>query len=152
NNEFVSFDGSFALQNSRGLIYKDGVAANFTLNSSGVTGQTLTDTNGNSISCTFSQGAITGCTDTVGRHITFTTDPSSGVPLSMTYQDSSGTSRSITFQYAHFVPSYPFGSGACVISRPTFAAPGPLLLTSVTLPNNLTYRFDYYLNPDGTTT
>src|SRR5262249_11293284 len=97
--EYASFDGSFTLSTSRGVIYKDGVTANVTQNSSGLTGQTLTDTNGNSISCTLSQGAITGCTDTVGRHISFTTDASSGVPLSMTYLDSSGTSRSITFQY-----------------------------------------------------
>src|SRR5262249_15911856 len=44
-----SFDGSFALYTTRGLIFKDGVTASYTQNASTITGESLTDTNGNFI-------------------------------------------------------------------------------------------------------
>jgi RHS repeat-associated protein len=152
-----SFDGSFALYTSRGLTYKDGVVASYSQSGSTITGESLTDANGNVISCAFSGGNPffanpTGCTDTLGRHITYGPDPVTGLPGSMTYTDSSGVSRTITFQYAPFTLNYLFTDGTFCNDRGVLSPPSTYLLTSVTLANNLSYSFQYLANADGSTT
>jgi RHS repeat-associated protein len=153
-----SFDGSFALYTTRGLTYKDGVVASYSQNGGSIAAETLTDTNGNFINCAFTGGNPffanpTGCTDTLGRHITYTSDPVTGLAGSMTYLDSSGVSRSVTFHYLPFTLKYPFADGNSCNDRGDLHTPaGTYLVTSVTLANGLSYGFEYFVNGDGTTT
>src|SRR5262245_45119841 len=111
-NQYASHDGSFALvtelsNTEKSLTEKNGLTSTFTVTEGNVTGQSLTDTNGNRIACTASHGVLTGCTDTLGRQIGFTLDPASRVPLTMSYPDSSGTTRTITLHYSTFTLGYP---------------------------------------------
>jgi len=158
-NQYASYDGSYLLltevsSTEVSLIAKNGTTARFTTNSGNVTGETLTDTNGNTVACTASNGVLTGCTDTMGRQVGFTLDPASNAPVTMSYLDSSGTTRIVNFHYSTFTVSYPLGSpasgGPCGISRPSPS--NHALLTSVTLANGLSYNFEYLTNPDGSTT
>src|SRR5262249_1908652 len=75
-----------------------------------------------------------------------------GLPGSMTYTDSSGVSRTVTFQYAPFTLNYPFTDGTFCNDRGFLAPPNNYLLTSVTLANNLRYDVQYFANGDGSTT
>ena len=148
-----SFDGSFALLTSRGLIYPDGTTAGYALDSQeNPTFESLTDTNGNLMTCSFSSVGPTGCTDTLGRQITYALDPASGQLGSVTYLDSSGISRSVTFQYTPFTLNYPFRGGNSFCTDNGATPFNDYLLTSVTLANGLKYTFEYFANTDGSTT
>lgn len=148
-----SIDGSFALLSGNSLVYKDGTIASFTTGTTRT--QSLTDTNGNVIQCSFSgSSSLTGCVDTVGRDIGFTNNGPAGLPDTMTYLDSSGASQKITFQYQTFNLNYPFrdsGKSFCIDSGTKSLGQIPML-TSLTLANGLRYAFQYFINSDGSTT
>ena len=153
-----TFDGSFALLTSRGLIYKDGVTASNVGTQLPPTGETLTDSNGNMITCSYTiAGGVstpTGCIDTLGRQIGFSF-PSASSSGTMTYTDSSGTTRTITLQYTSYTLKYPFtdsGQTFCFLRNPNDSFGPAKLLTSLTLPNGLSYTFQYLINPDGSST
>ncbi len=151
-----TFDGSFALLTSRGLTYKDGVTAVGNLgNSLQPFQETLTDTNGNKITCAFAESDISGvptsCSDTLNRQITFTPD-ANGLLSSISYVDSSGAARSITFHYTQFTVNYPFSESNPVCNWRGFTPVSVPLLTSITLANGLSYNFQYLVNSDGSTT
>jgi hypothetical protein len=146
-----SFDGSFTLYTNRGVTFKDGTVATFSQTGAFITSETLTDTNGNFFNCSFSGGNLTGCVDTLGRHITYAADPVTGLPGTMTYSDSSGTSRNISFHYSPYTLNYPYLDGTLCIDRGA-AAVNTYLLTSITLANGLSYAFQYQTNSDGSTT
>src|SRR5258708_3184845 len=97
---------------------------------------------------------VSTCVDTVSRHISFVPDPVTGLPGTMTYADSSGASRSITFQYAPVALDYLYkdGNGNVCSDGGTAGPKSTYLLTKITLANNLHYDFQYFFNTDGTTT
>ncbi|PYU20278.1 MAG: hypothetical protein DMG32_22715, partial [Acidobacteria bacterium] len=101
----------------------------------------LVDTDGNKISIQGTSSPfnpypqVTSVTDTVGRVITITYPTNAA---SISYKDSSGTTRTISLAYTS------------VALHPTFTQPAydggsynQNLLTTLTLPNNLTYSFQY---------
>src|SRR5262249_36942369 len=73
-------------------------------------------------------------------------------PQTVTYLDSSGISRTITFSYTTYTVRYPFGGTTSNCLQSGGAAVNLPLLTGITLANNLSYRFEYLNNGDGTTT
>jgi len=150
--DYWSFDGTYmrvldANSDNRVARYKDGVAVTYSYSG----GQAvLKDTSGNYISCAYSPTLVFGtCTDTLGRLVTF--NYSNGLLQSITYVDSSGTTRAITFTYQTFTLEYPLAWLAdtpCPWINPNCAGMegGPAsLLTRVSLPNNLSYEFSYVL-------
>jgi RHS repeat-associated protein len=158
-----SFDGSFALLTNRGLTYKDGVTASYNVGPYGPpTSEVLTDTNGNTISCSYPSRtsaillftAPVQCLDTLGRLTNFNF-PSSSTVGTTTYTDSSGTVQTITLHFASFTLKYPFtdsGQTYCFLRNPNYSQGSFKLLTSITLPNGLSYQFQYLMNADGSTT
>jgi RHS repeat-associated protein len=156
SGEFASTDGSFALLRSgptSEMIYKDGIRASISGNQYSSFQQSLKDTNGNIISCSStSTGLLVQCVDTLGRQISFTSDPTSRLLQTITYLDSSGISRSISFQYSPFTLYFPFinSSPSCREGVPPPKA--VQLLTGITLANGRSYQFQYLPNGDGTTT
>ncbi len=76
--------------------------------------------------------------DTVGREVDFVW--TSGRLTSITYKDSGGTPRTITLAYSGFTvnPSFSKPLGNYVVGGGTWQ-----MLSTITLPNNLTYTFDY---------
>jgi RHS repeat-associated protein len=122
----------------------------------------ITDTNGNLISCT----PLT-CTDTLGRTINFNwTDNTFTMPVrdnllqNISYKDSSGTLQTITFTYQNLGSHYPMtwlSGGSYTAQGNTCSYTcyetgtlgwGTWLLTSVTLPSGKSYQFEYVPNPD----
>lgn len=176
NGPYQSFDGSYvrllAAWNDgpyapETALLKDGststvVRTNLIPGYSDLYTSTRTDTNGNQIVCTVVWGrnmTPLNCTDTVGRTISVpffaTAQPT------MTYTDSGGVPQQITFAYQMANLSYPWlslDSYLCYAPPYYDVYPGctmngmgtSLLLTSVTLPNGLSYRFEYLTNSDGT--
>ncbi|HEX7288579.1 MAG TPA: RHS repeat-associated core domain-containing protein [Candidatus Angelobacter sp.] len=151
--QLASFDGSFAYYDGQEMRFKDGSTARIFLDTNSVWTQTLADNNGNTIQCTLaSKGSLAGCIDTLGRAITVTSDAFWQLPQTLTYIDSGGASRSISFQYGTFTLKYPFGAANQYCN---WGSPNPIsapLLTGVTLANGLSYQFQYLINADGTTT
>jgi RHS repeat-associated protein len=127
------------------LKYKNGLT--YSYDSSG--NQSLTDTNGNLISCAAPSG-IMSCTDTLGRVITYTPG------TSVSYKDSSGTTQTISFTTTPYTLEYPPSDVPSWYALPCHCGgPGTgtsNLITKVTLPNNLSYEIQYVMNSDGTTT
>jgi RHS repeat-associated protein len=167
---YWSFDGTYARYDwtTFWMRYKDGVAAR-TLwwpNPTTQSESTLRDTNGNYIRCTTtvttSPPPVTiqsqQCTDTLGRVVSFAY--ASNRVQTMTYKDSSGTTRTITFTYQNYTLSYPYADqapgGSCDYGIvPECGYSGSMsawLLTKVTLPNNRSYEFEYFIHPNGATT
>jgi RHS repeat-associated protein len=141
--------------------YKDGVKVAFPSPTDPPGPETLTDTNGNFISCRAT------CTDTLGRVITYNyehlTSPIVTDRLqSVTYKDSSGTLQTVSFGYQNVSSYYPMTwlSGGQYTSQGNSCpyndfcylidddSPGRFLLTSVTLPNGKSYQFEYLPNVD----
>jgi hypothetical protein len=152
NGEMASFDGSFSLFTSRGLIYKDGVAASMVLVNS-VFHETLTDTNGNKLDCALTaKNSLASCIDTLGRAVTVVNDASWQLPQTLGYLDSDGVSRSVGFFYTTFNLTFPFGTASQFCSEATPSPVATPFLTSITLANGLSYQFQYVMNPDGSTT
>ncbi|MGH9891034.1 MAG: hypothetical protein ACREA0_03425, partial [bacterium] len=74
----------------------------------------------------------------------------------MTYLDSSGSTQTVTFTYQTFTLYYPYVTEpspyTSIWSSQTSYSYTLPLLTAVTLPNGLSYQFEYVSNSDGTTT
>jgi RHS repeat-associated protein len=168
-----SYDGTYlrfpatpngGMSDNRVGRYKDGVKVTLPAANDSLLTQTLTDTNGNFISCTTS-----GCTDTLGRVISYTyehlTSPIITDRLqSVSYKDSSGALQTITFGYQTIGSYYPMtwlsggqytalNSNSCPYNNWCYLTDGSdgsayWLLTSITLPNGKTYQFEYLPNVD----
>lgn len=110
---------------------KDGMAIHFSGYQGANIASRIEDTNGNII--TFS--GIQSITDTVGRIVTIST----GSPRTISYKDSTGTQRTITLTFATqtLTPTFQLPAGSSV------SGSGNSLLTSITLPNNLSWSFQY---------
>jgi RHS repeat-associated protein len=102
-------------------------------------GVRMEDANGNLIT-TSTSGNTTTLVDSVNRAITLQNDPTTGNPLQIIYQDSTGVSRTIGIAYSDVTlsPSFTYPTGA---TQPTPVT--RKFATTVTLPNNLTYNFSY---------
>jgi RHS repeat-associated core domain len=99
----------------------------------------ITDSNGNQISFT-KVGDTTTVTDTLGHNIVLQNDPTTHNLSQISYKDSSGTTRTITFTYSDvsISPTFAHPAGATQVNPYTAK-----LVSSITLPNSLSYRFAY---------
>lgn len=99
----------------------------------------INDPNGNSITIQQPAGRITSITDTVGRVISFNWAADNALS-SISYKDSVGIPRTIAFQFSNI-------SIAPTFSLPAGSEPGlpftARLPSAVTLPNGLSYTFQY---------
>lgn len=93
------------------------------------------DTNGNQLA--YTSGDM-GYTDTLGRQISI-------VQSGLTYYDSGGVARTITFTYQSYTVKLEAGDYFSTYYN-------QLLLTKITYPDNQKYEFEYHLNGDGSTT
>ncbi len=99
----------------------------------------IVDSDGNMITIQSQPGApVSSITDTVGRVVSFTWN--TGRLSTITYSDSGGTPRTITLAYSGFPinPSFTNPLGNLVVGGGTWQ-----MLDTITLPNGLTYDFDY---------
>ncbi|HEY2460730.1 MAG TPA: hypothetical protein VGI16_07980, partial [Candidatus Acidoferrum sp.] len=131
------------------LLTKDGTTIHFTIPAT-MSGSTFTtiaskieDTNGNTINIASTDAShgnqVTSVTDTVGRIINFNWG-TTGQLLSLSYKDSNGSPQTISAAYTS------------VTVAPTFSTPNPAqgagssassLISTLTLPNALSYTFQY---------
>jgi RHS repeat-associated protein len=103
-------------------------------------GSAVVDSNGNVIS-----RAGSGAVDTLGRAITYIL-PSSGTPpyTGISYLDSDGTSRTISFQYTSLALNctfpLPTPISGLTVTQPSGSIP---IVSAIILPNGLSYTFQY---------
>jgi RHS repeat-associated protein len=118
---------------------KDGTTLHFASYSGG-TPSRIEDTNGNEISISYSYNGLTEqITDNTGKQVTVSYGTPYGTPDTISYKDSTGTSRTITLAYTlqKLTPTF---------TLPAASNPGSFtlgLLTSIALPNNLSWAFQY---------
>src|SRR3989442_2616630 len=146
-----SFDGSYMREspNLNGTdnlvhIYKDGTQAQVQPGQPGlgIYQQTLLDTNGNFIRCSVNRqvphDVPISCTDSLGRVINF--NQSGGYVQRISYADSDGQTQTIAFSYQTYDVFWPYHVHDYFFCE-HYVQP---LLTRVTLPNNLSYAFEYF--------
>ncbi|HEY7420253.1 MAG TPA: hypothetical protein VH593_34060, partial [Ktedonobacteraceae bacterium] len=151
-SSFWSNDGTYmrirTSVSGSGLVYKDGTTLFQPANSHTTF---LEDTNGNTITC-----SVTNCTDTVGRVVNF--NPNVNAPSSLTYLDSSNMLQTVSFAWQTFQLDAPWANGGtcsgvepitCYTVDQTHSVS---LITQITLPNHLSYSFDYVTTAPGVTT
>lgn len=98
----------------------------------------ITDADGNLITIQTTAGKLSQITDTVGRIVSFTWS-ADGSLQSISYKDSGGTARLISFSHSDVSINATFTLPAGSVGW-SFTTK---LLSTVTLPNQLTYVFDY---------
>jgi hypothetical protein len=133
------------------LFTKEGTIVHFSIPAA-IDGSTFTtvasqieDTNGNEITIASTDEShgnqVTSITDTVGRVVTFAWGSAPHNPLSsISYKDSNGSTQSITFANANVAMAPTFQTPQTVQSPGSWTAS---LLSTITLPNLLTYTFAY---------
>jgi RHS repeat-associated protein len=103
----------------------------------------IEDADGNVVSIAYGSTGIT-LTDTLGRIVTVNipqiSSPNSTAPQTVSYLDSNGTSRTVTIAMSNFTPAVTFTNPAGAGLPTPWPHPWP---SSVTLPNNLQYTFQY---------
>ena len=110
--------------------------------------QAMVDANGNAITIQ-QQGNILTFTDTLGRPVVYTSGTGGG-PDTVSYKDSGGTSRTTSINYTTYPGSAPLASFQTPAANTgqvaqvfVGATPSAPLLSSVILPNGLSYTFQY---------
>jgi YD repeat-containing protein len=115
---------------------KDGTTLHFSGYKGSQKPSKIEDTNGNIISIQTNLGSVSSVTDSVGRSIGITW----GNPnILVTYKDSAGTQRTITLTLAAQTLTFSWQNPVPGSNPPLSAK----LLSSITLPNNLAYSFQY---------
>ncbi|MGH7771441.1 MAG: hypothetical protein ACREQA_04320, partial [Candidatus Binatia bacterium] len=125
---------------------KDGTRIHFAGGSSvPVVASKIVDPDGNVITITQTGGLVSKITDTVGREVTFTWTAQLS---SISYKDSSGTTRTISLTYTNRILAPDFQSPIEAFDPAPITVP---LLSSITLPNGLSYTFEYDNNQSTNT-
>jgi RHS repeat-associated protein len=147
DSSFITLDTSNA--SDAVVRLKDGTSIHFpTLyppgspDSSLVLANKIEDTDGNIISISSANGGttVTSITDTLNRTITFTYGNNGSTCTGLTYADSNGTNQTIGFSYS----SFPISTDLSLPSNAGGVGSGSIgALSTITLPNNLTYKFQY---------
>ena len=101
----------------------------------------IVDTNGNTISIANSNGNLL-ITDTLGRVVTLTFAPATGILNSVSYIDSNGKQQMITLGYGSGQVNYTF-TNPIPVNGPLSKSGTENHLTSITLPSGLAYKFEY---------
>jgi RHS repeat-associated protein len=132
-----AYDSSFFLldtSNASDFVVraKDGTTIHFPVASGSALASKIEDTNGNIITIP----GIQQVTDSLGRIVSFS---SGGSSTQISYKDSAGTPRTITLSFTTqtLTPTFSLPAGSNPGSFPSS------MLTSITLPNNLSWTFQY---------
>src|SRR3989442_551781 len=100
----------------------------------------IEDVNGNYLSMQAGGGGSTQFTDTLGRSVTLSWAGAGPALTSFTYKDSNGQTQTISLAYSTVNVNPGFTHP---VSGVTGAPMNATLLSTITLPNNLTYAFQY---------